>query len=796
MRGMIGGTVRGTCAVLATGFLMAAGTWPAAAQEPAGGARPTVLDLAPEDAWFVARLDAAAYRAGLPGTPIGRLLGNADLCTSLRGVLDGLVRIGLRQAGDDLPPGLSPQDLFLPVEALLRDAGDIFTGEVGVVAGLPQVHRALGDGEFQGVSVPAAVVIDTAERRTIETAVSSLFLAGAVAGAESVRDAQRVGLDPDRLPVILPLETVHETVDGVRVHQIRAARAPWFHAEYFVIGDRLVLSTGGDLYRTMIARHQAAAAGRAQAVPGLASSETFRAVDGRIGAASGHFLLYADAGRLRDRLLGLMEDPACPCPAGVRDRVRAGIVASGLDGIGALGISSSFEGGGFRDRTYLSCPGGARGLLAAIRAPEGGAGDPAGAVYWAPNATDVASFPCDLAALWDAGWAFLEACGPEQAGPLREQVRARLGFDLREEILGRLGREWSVSSAALPGPMPIPSVLVATRCGDPAAALDALAARLTASGLTVTEVGQGGPRRIAVGIPGMAVPMVIPTLGADGEFLLVGTSPATIQQAVERRAGGRNLFLEREDVRASLSHLSAGPRESLSCSDVGGKLRQGYQQLMMMVPLAAMALGPDAGVIDFSRFPGADDLFGTFFPSVTAGRWDGEGFLSETYGPVGAATSVGLVGGAVGVGVVAGVGVATTRGVSRRAEEIRARREMEDLRRGIDDLEAVLTPPVQLGIEYDPAFEEVGVRVTRVSPGSPAEAAGLREGDVIVRLAGVAVLDGERLKQALAAHAPGEQVSVGVRRGEETLAILVTLASSSDTAPAEPEDGTPDWFDE
>ena len=68
-----------------------------------------------------------------------------------------------------------------------------------------------------------------------------------------------------------------------------------------------------------------------------------------------------------------------------------------------------------------------------------------------------------------------------------------------------------------------------------------------------------------------------------------------------------------------------------------------------------------------------------------------------------------------------------------------------------------------------------GLRLSGVVPGSPAEAAGLREGDVVVELGGVAVTDLQTYSNALYAHQPGDTVDIVVRRGTERLTIRVTL---------------------
>jgi hypothetical protein len=73
------------------------------------------------------------------------------------------------------------------------------------------------------------------------------------------------------------------------------------------------------------------------------------------------------------------------------------------------------------------------------------------------------------------------------------------------------------------------------------------------------------------------------------------------------------------------------------------------------------------------------------------------------------------------------------------------------------------------------AAERPGLRLTGVTPGSPADRAGLKAGDIVISLGGVQVLDLTSYSNALYAHKPGDDVDIVVMRGNERMTLRVTL---------------------
>jgi thiol-disulfide isomerase/thioredoxin len=79
-----------------------------------------------------------------------------------------------------------------------------------------------------------------------------------------------------------------------------------------------------------------------------------------------------------------------------------------------------------------------------------------------------------------------------------------------------------------------------------------------------------------------------------------------------------------------------------------------------------------------------------------------------------------------------------------------------------------------------------GAVVVEVVPGSPAQAAGLRPGDVFVTVAGVATADVESVAAQIGAAAAGTRIALAVRRGEAVLELQATLAEPPSVDEDEP----------
>jgi hypothetical protein len=80
-----------------------------------------------------------------------------------------------------------------------------------------------------------------------------------------------------------------------------------------------------------------------------------------------------------------------------------------------------------------------------------------------------------------------------------------------------------------------------------------------------------------------------------------------------------------------------------------------------------------------------------------------------------------------------------------------------------------------LGTIPDMTDEPGGVRLTGVRAGSPAEAGGLRAGDVLVGIGDATIANLQDFQNALMQHQAGEQVEIRYKRGDQIVKVMVTL---------------------
>ena len=93
-----------------------------------------------------------------------------------------------------------------------------------------------------------------------------------------------------------------------------------------------------------------------------------------------------------------------------------------------------------------------------------------------------------------------------------------------------------------------------------------------------------------------------------------------------------------------------------------------------------------------------------------------------------------------------------------------------------------------MGISFQPINPEIasiynlpaqwGVYITRVAQNSPAQQAGLQEGDIITKIGEIALDETHSYVNTLFAFQPGDQIRLDIVRGNETMQVEVTLGEA------------------
>lgn len=131
-----------------------------------------------------------------------------------------------------------------------------------------------------------------------------------------------------------------------------------------------------------------------------------------------------------------------------------------------------------------------------------------------------------------------------------------------------------------------------------------------------------------------------------------------------------------------------------------------------------------------------------------------------------------------GLGALAGgaAGYLVGRKAVCEGREIEEHYEL-DIERGRPELPG-LSPriPMPHMPEGFPFGERIGALVLEVDEDGPAAEAGLRDGDIIWRIDGDAIEEGDDLSERILEYEPGDEVELGISRGRRERTIEVTLA--------------------
>jgi S1-C subfamily serine protease len=87
---------------------------------------------------------------------------------------------------------------------------------------------------------------------------------------------------------------------------------------------------------------------------------------------------------------------------------------------------------------------------------------------------------------------------------------------------------------------------------------------------------------------------------------------------------------------------------------------------------------------------------------------------------------------------------------------------------------------VDNGALIGPAINSAGEEVPAIEPGSPAEAAGLQDGDVVLVIEGQTIDPEHPLDALLVSYRPGQTISITIQRDGQEMDVEVTLGTRPD----------------
>ena len=86
-----------------------------------------------------------------------------------------------------------------------------------------------------------------------------------------------------------------------------------------------------------------------------------------------------------------------------------------------------------------------------------------------------------------------------------------------------------------------------------------------------------------------------------------------------------------------------------------------------------------------------------------------------------------------------------------------------------------------IGVSVDLTYNGPGALVKKVNPGGPSDKAGIKAGDIIVKVDGRTVADSTEMVVAIRTHAPGDTITITVKDASGTRDVQVTLAADTRT---------------
>jgi hypothetical protein len=435
----------------------------------------------------------------------------------------------------------------------------------------------------------------------------------------------------------------------------------------------------------------------------------------------------------------------------------------GISSVEGFGLGMSFAEGGVRETVAITTDGRRRGLLSLLDAWPGGLGT----LELAPeNTTGFIAFKFDAMKLYERALGIAKTFAPGTAKHLDGMARSfdpGIGLSIVEDILPALGAEVSFFLFP-PKSGPIPEAIVAIRIRDGEKfdkLLDVARKRAADAGFEARTLrmsdGDDGFMFEIEGAP------AVPAFAVRDGWLFGAMNPQLLRKfcrglkSEERTSLGK----DGETFKKVINAVARGRTDRV--------VALGYVDLKRVIPmgLGLLSMAPSAvdEFLDTALVPEVESIQPYFSGLAWAVQIDEDAISFDLFSPTG-----------IFPGLIAG-GIYAAQQQQAQWEEIA--REMEANRAAEMERMRALEGPF-VGFNAGATEKGDALVIATVIDGTPAAAAGLAAGDVIVKLGEHVVVDFPSFRAAIEHYKAGDAVKMVVKRGDEEIELSMKLGRRGD----------------
>jgi hypothetical protein len=165
-----------------------------------------------------------------------------------------------------------------------------------------------------------------------------------------------------------------------------------------------------------------------------------------------------------------------------------------------------------------------------------------------------------------------------------------------------------------------------------------------------TQTEKGGVRHLSKQSVASFV-AITPTIALSDRILIAGLDTVSVEEALKRSASGSSEFGDSQTYKAAAALLPA-PTNFFAYIDTALLYSRLDASLRPMLLMAAAFVPAVAGSIDPGKIPAAEVITKHLSPIVSSQRYDGDGYIAESIGPI----TLDQLG--IGVAILSGFGAA------------------------------------------------------------------------------------------------------------------------------------------